>query len=61
MPRPKTPAYPVVSDVFQEAFADLRHGMPVGEVLEQAAAEIDADIRANEGYRFPGEAGSGGD
>lgn len=61
VPRPKTPAYPVVSDVFQEAFGDIRHGMPVAKVLEQAAREIDADIRANEGYRFPGEAGSDGE
>lgn len=55
VPRPKTPAYPVVSAVFQEAFRDIRHGMPVAKVLKQAAREIDADIRANEGYRFPGE------
>lgn len=55
VPRPKTPAYPVVSDVFQEAFSDIRHGMEVQRVLDRAAAEIDADIRANEGYRFPGD------
>jgi multiple sugar transport system substrate-binding protein len=54
VPRPKTPAYPVVSAVFRDAFADIRHGMPVREVLDRAAAEIDADFRANEGYRFPG-------
>jgi multiple sugar transport system substrate-binding protein len=54
VPRPKTPAYPVVSAVFQDAFADIRHGMAVKQVLDRAAAEIDADIRANEGYRFPG-------
>ena len=54
-PRPQTPAYPVISDIFREAFADIRHGMDVQKVLDRAAREIDADIRANEGYRFPGE------
>ncbi|KPV39713.1 ABC transporter substrate-binding protein [Thiohalorhabdus denitrificans] len=55
VPRPRTPAYPVISTIFQDAFADIRHGMDVREVLERAAAEIDADLEANEGYRFPEE------
>ncbi|MFP4615783.1 MAG: ABC transporter substrate-binding protein [Thiohalorhabdus sp.] len=55
VPRPKTPAYPVISTIFQNAFDDIRHGMDVRTVLDRAAAEIDADLRANEGYRFPEE------
>ncbi|MFA9460155.1 extracellular solute-binding protein [Thiohalorhabdus methylotrophus] len=51
--RPKTPAYPIISAIFRDAFADIRHGMAVPAVLDRAAAEIDADLRANEGYRFP--------
>lgn len=60
VPRPKTPAYPVIATIFRDAFADIRHGMGVQTVLDRAAEEIDADLEANEGYRFPGEGGSGG-
>ncbi|HKJ70575.1 MAG TPA: ABC transporter substrate-binding protein, partial [Gammaproteobacteria bacterium] len=59
VPRPKTPAYPVVSTVFRDAFADIRHGVDAARALHHAAREIDADIRANEGYRFA-EGGASG-
>ena len=49
-PRPQTPAYPVMTSVFQQAFDDLRHGADVSSVLDRAAAEIDRDIRDNQGY-----------
>jgi multiple sugar transport system substrate-binding protein len=50
VPRPRTPAYPVITSVFQQAFGDIRHGADVSTVLERAAAEIDRDICDNQGY-----------
>jgi multiple sugar transport system substrate-binding protein len=49
-PRARTPAYPVMSTVFQNAFRDIRDGADVRAALNQAAQEIDQDIRANQGY-----------
>lgn len=48
--RPKTPAYPVISASFRQAFADIRNGMLVRQALDQAAARIDEEIRENRGY-----------
>ena len=50
VPRPRTPAYPVITSVFRQAFDDIRHGADVRTVLDAAAEEIDLDIRDNEGY-----------
>lgn len=50
VPRPRTPAYPTITNVFQRAFQDIRHGADVQAVLDRAAATIDEDIRANKGY-----------
>ena len=50
VPRPQTPAYPVISASFRQAFADIRNGMPVQRALDRAAAQIDQDIRDNLGY-----------
>ena len=50
VPRPRTPAYPVISASFRQAFADIRNGMPVQQALDRAAATIDEDIRDNRGY-----------
>jgi multiple sugar transport system substrate-binding protein len=49
-PRPRTPAYPIITAVFQQAFDDIRHGADVQTALDQAAAEIDRDLRDNQGY-----------
>lgn len=50
VPRPRTPAYPVISASFRQAFADIRNGMPVQQALDHAAQVIDQDIRDNHGY-----------
>ena len=50
VPRPRTPAYPIITAVFQQAFDDIRHGADVQTALDQAAAEIDRDLRDNRGY-----------
>jgi multiple sugar transport system substrate-binding protein len=50
VPRPRTPAYPVITAAFQRAFDDLRNGGNVREALNRAAATIDRDFADNFGY-----------
>ncbi|MBA2483494.1 MAG: hypothetical protein H0V39_03560, partial [Nitrosomonas sp.] len=50
MPRPKTPGYPIITTIFQQAFQQIRHGADVKQVLDNAAQKIDQDIRDNYGY-----------
>jgi multiple sugar transport system substrate-binding protein len=50
VPRPQTPAYPVISATFRQAFADIRDGTAVEEALTRAVLRIDRDIRDNQGY-----------
>ncbi|MGD8396973.1 MAG: extracellular solute-binding protein, partial [Candidatus Eiseniibacteriota bacterium] len=50
VPRPRTPAYPVITSIFQQAFDDIQNGADVAQVLGRAATAIDQDIRDNEGY-----------
>ena len=53
VPRPQTPAYPVITSAFQQAFVDIRNGGDVQVALDKAAAAIDQDIRDNKGYPPP--------
>ncbi|NES87474.1 MAG: sugar ABC transporter substrate-binding protein [Moorea sp. SIO2B7] len=53
VPRPQTPAYPVITSAFQQAFADIRNGVDVKTALKQAVSTIDQDIKDNQGYRDP--------
>lgn len=53
VPRPQTPAYPVISAAFRQALFDIRDGGGVKAALDRAAREIDQDIADNEGYRWP--------
>ncbi len=50
VPRPRTPAYPVITSVFQQAFDDIRNGADVQRSLDKAVTDIDQDIRDNRGY-----------
>ena len=50
VPRPRTPAYPVITSAFQQAFDDIRNGGEVKAALDDAVAVIDADIASNQGY-----------
>ncbi len=50
VPRPRTPAYPVITSAFQEAFTVIRNGGDVQAALDKAAAVIDQDIDDNKGY-----------
>jgi len=53
VPRPKTPAYPVITSVFQEAMLNILEGAAVKAELDDAARAIDQDIRENQGYPAP--------
>jgi multiple sugar transport system substrate-binding protein len=50
VPRPQTPAYPVITTAFQEAFANIRNGLKVQAALDKATTTIDLDIQDNQGY-----------
>jgi multiple sugar transport system substrate-binding protein len=50
VPRPQTPAYPVITSAFQEAFANTRNGLDVKTALDKAVTTIDLDIQDNQGY-----------
>ncbi|GIG28504.1 sugar ABC transporter substrate-binding protein [Cellulomonas marina] len=48
--RPPTPAYAVISSTFERAAKDIMAGADIQSTLDQAVADIDADIQANDGY-----------
>jgi multiple sugar transport system substrate-binding protein len=50
VPRPQTPAYPVITSAFQEAFANVRNGLKVQTALDKATTTINLDIQDNQGY-----------
>lgn len=50
VPRPQTPAYPVVTSAFQDAFAAVRNGLDVKTALDKAVTTINVDIQDNQGY-----------
>lgn len=50
VPRPITPAYPVITTAFAEAIDNIVAGADVQAELDKAAQKIDADIEDNQGY-----------
>ena len=50
--RPPTPAYGTIRVKFQDAAQAIANGADVRDTLDDAAAAIDADIAANNGYGF---------
>jgi len=50
VPRPQTPGYPVISNAFRRAFADIRTMADVQAALDRAVEMIDRDVRDNRGY-----------
>ncbi|MEU1972561.1 extracellular solute-binding protein [Microbacterium sp. NPDC019599] len=50
--RPETPAYAVISSTFETAAKDIMSGADVKTTLDNAVAEIDANIASNDGYGF---------
>jgi len=53
VPRPVTPAYPVITNSFAEAVQNIVSGADVTEELNQAVETIDQDIEDNRGYPAP--------
>lgn len=49
--RPATPGYKVISSIFDKAARDIVSGSDVKSTLDQAAKDIDADIKSNDGYK----------
>ncbi|EGV17553.1 sugar ABC transporter substrate-binding protein [Thiocapsa marina] len=56
VPRPSTPAYPVITAEFQKAFDRIRSGGEVQAALRHAARTIDLEIEDNQGYPLVGRA-----
>jgi len=56
VPRPPTPAYPVITAEFQKAFDRVRSGDDVQAALQRAATVIDREIEDNQGYPLIGRA-----
>lgn len=50
VPRPRTPAYPVATSAFQDAFDAVRTGEDVKTALQRAAGVIDREVSDNRGY-----------
>ncbi len=53
IPRPKTPAYPVITNTFAEVVQNIVTGADVQEELNDAVETIDQDIEDNQGYPAP--------
>jgi multiple sugar transport system substrate-binding protein len=51
IPRPATPAYPVITRAFAAAVGRIANGGDVQEALDEAVDTIDEDIAANDGYQ----------
>jgi multiple sugar transport system substrate-binding protein len=55
VPRPVTPAYPNMTQIFRAVIDDIVNGADVQATLDEAVEAIDADIESNEGYPPPEE------
>ncbi|MBT3046204.1 MAG: extracellular solute-binding protein [Candidatus Thiodiazotropha sp. (ex Clathrolucina costata)] len=55
VPRPRTPAYPIITAEFQGIVDRIRSGSDVAAALDSAVNKIDREIAANRGYPLPGE------
>lgn len=53
VPRPITPAYPVISTSYDEAVRNIIAGADVQSELDKAVDKIDQDIADNNGYPLP--------
>ncbi len=50
VPRPQTPAYPIITSAFQDTFNAIRNGLDVKTALDKAVTTINVDIKDNQGY-----------
>lgn len=52
VPRPETPAYPMISSSFERAMKDVREGGDAADALDRAVEAIQQDLRRNRNYGF---------
>ena len=52
MLRPPTPGYPYLTTTFAKAAQDIIAGGNPKQILDQAASDIDADLKANNYYGY---------
>ena len=52
VPRPVTPAYPVITSAFSDAVNNIIAGADVQSELDTAVEKIDQDIKDNQGYQL---------
>jgi multiple sugar transport system substrate-binding protein len=52
--RPPTPAYAVISSVFEKSLQDISNGKDVQAALDSAVEQIDFNIDTNDGYGLAG-------
>ena len=52
VPRPRTPAYPVITAEFQKAVERIRSGGNVQAILDRASQVINREIEDNQGYSW---------
>lgn len=50
VPRPRSPAYPFISSIFQDVLEATRNGEALRPALDRAAAAIDREVEDNRGY-----------
>lgn len=53
VPRPRTPAYPVITTAFQKAFLDITHGAEIQPSLDKVVQEIEQDMKDSNNYKLP--------
>lgn len=52
VPRPETPAYPIISSSFERAMKEVREGGDAAEALDRAVEAIQQDLKRNRDYGF---------
>lgn len=52
VPRPATPAYPMISSSFERAMKDVREGGDAAEALDRAVEAIQQHLRRNQNHGF---------
>ena len=52
VPRPETPAYPMISSSFERAFQTVREGGDAADALDNAVEAIQLDLKRNRNYGF---------
>lgn len=52
VPRPETPAYPMISSSFERALKEVREGADAADALDRAVEAIQQDLKRNRNYGY---------